>query len=55
MVDYDLIKHNVITQISDQINDDSGTGKLVKVISEIAVKATIATLKEYEKQKSIED
>lgn len=55
MIDYDLLKQNVMNQISDQVSDDSGIGKLVNVISEVAVKATIIALKEYDNMKSTED
>lgn len=52
MIDYEQIRKNVLDQFSSGLDTTKGIDELVLKISDIAIRATIATLKEYEKQKS---
>ncbi len=54
MIDYEQIRKNVLDQFSSGLDTTKGIDELVLQISDIAIRATIATLKEYEKQKSNE-
>lgn len=54
MIDYEQIHKTVLGQFSSGLDMDKGVDKLALQISDIAIRATIATLKEYEKQKSNE-
>lgn len=52
MIDYNLIEENVRNQLTNQLSDSNGIEKLSQTIIDASIKTTIATLKEYEKQKS---
>ena len=51
MVDFDAISSTVKQKLYENLPDD-GMSKLAKVITNASVKASIAVLKEYEKQRS---
>lgn len=55
MIDYELIKTNVKKQLAQQFPNDKATDKLLNIIADIATNVSLAVLKEYDKQKSIED
>lgn len=55
MIDYELIKTNVKRQLAQQFPDDKANDKLFNVIADIATNVSLAVLKEYDKQKSIEN
>lgn len=51
MIDFDVISATVKENLCKTLSDD-GTSKLAKVIIDASVDASIAVLKEYEKQKA---